>query len=265
MSVNAASTPLIITVDRGVAEIRFNRPEQMNALDVTAAEAFRDAIDRLLTDGDVRVILLSGADRAFMAGGDLTHFRNAPDRAAAARALIAPIHEGLLKMVESGIPTISAIQGAAAGAGMSIAALTDLAIAAEDARFSMAYIRIAANPDCGGSWALPRLLGRRKAAELMLLSDTIDAQEALRLGLVNWIVPLEQLHDAARKIADRIAAGSGPAMRRTRGLLDCVPGATLRDQLNAELEGFATGAASADFDEALDAFFSKRAPVFKDA
>jgi len=264
MSQHAAEAPLLVTIERGVAEIRFNRPTQMNALDVATAEAFRDAIDRLLAGGGIRAILISGAGRAFMAGGDLTHFRDASDRAAAAKALIAPIHEGLLKMVESGIPTIAAIQGAAAGAGMSIAALTDLAIAAEDARFSMAYIRIAANPDCGGSWALTHLLGRRKAAELMLLSDTVHAQEALQLGLVNRVVPLEQLHDAARDIADRIASGSVAAMRRTRHLLDCAPGATLRDQLSAELEGFVKGANSADFDEALEAFFSKRTPVFRD-
>lgn len=255
-------SPVAIAIEDGVAEMRFNRPDRLNAVDVAMAEAFRDAVNQVLGDGSVRVILLYGEGRAFLAGGDLTHFRDSRDRADAAHRLIAPLHEGLNRMVESRIPTIAAVHGAVAGAGMSIACLTDLAIAADNTRFSMAYIKIAASPDCGGSWALTRLVGHRKAAELALLSDTLDAQEALRLGLVNRVVPHDRLLETARLVARRIAAGPSDAMQRTRRLIDAAPTTSLEDQLAAELEGFVEGATSGDFEEALDAFFAKRTPNF---
>lgn len=258
----AADSPVLIAIDAGVAEMRFNRPDRLNALDVAMAEAFQAGIERVVADPTVRVILLTGEGRAFLAGGDLTHFRDADDRADAALRLITPLHQGLARMVQSGIPTIAALHGAVAGAGMSIACLTDLAIAADNTRFSMAYIRIAASPDCGGSWALARLVGHRKAVELALLSETLDAPEALRLGLVNRVVPTTDLLAASRKVARMIASGPPGAMRRTRKLIDAAPTATLDDHLAAELQSFVQSAMSDDFAEAIDAFFAKRTPDF---
>ena len=165
-------------------------------------------------------------------------------------------------MVESGIPTIAAIQGAAAGAGMSIALLTDLAVVAENARFTSAYIKIAASPDCGGSWALARLVGRRKAAEIALLSDPIDAAEAWRLGLVNRVVPTDQLYATAIELARRIASGPTDAVRQTRTLLDAAPHSSLRDQLRSELDSFVVASAHADFNEGISAFFARRQAHF---
>lgn len=262
MNPTSLDRPVIVAIEDGVAEMRFNRPGRLNALDIDMAEAFRDEMEQVLADPRVRIILLAGEGRAFLAGGDLSLFRDAENRAAAARRLIAPLHQGLARMVESGIPTIAAVHGTVAGAGMSIACLTDLAIAADDTRLSMAYIKIAANPDCGGSWALTRLVGHRKAAELALLSDMVDAQEALRLGLVNRVVPKADLLETARSVARRIAAGPSGAMRRTRRLIDAAPMVSLEGHLAAELQGFVEGATSADFGEAIDAFFAKRTPDF---
>lgn len=260
---DTSTSPLLLTIIDGLAEIRFNRPKQLNALNVDMAHAFQDAIATVVSHTDMRAILVTGAGTAFMAGGDLAHFRDSPSRQDAARELIEPIHAGILMMVESRIPTIAAIQGAAAGAGMSIALLTDLAVAAENARFTNAYIKIAASPDCGGSWALERLVGHRKAAEIALLSDPIDAAEAWRLGLVNRVVPTEQLHSTAVELARRIADGPADAMRQTRMLLDAAPRASLEEQLRSELDSFVTASSHADFDEGIRAFFARRPACFR--
>jgi len=262
MNTVSSSDPITVDIENGIAELKFNRPDRLNALDVEMATAFRSSIDRVVARADVRAILLSGIGKAFLAGGDLRLFRDSVDRRETAQTLIGAMHEGILQMIESQIPTIAALHGAVAGAGFSMAALTDFAIAADNTRFVMAYINIAANPDCGGSWALPRLVGRRKAAEIALLSDPIDASEALQLGLVNRVVPISELSTAARELAGRIANGPTAAIRSTRSLLNLSTTTPLRDHLEAELECFKSAAVSPDFDEALNAFFDRRRPRF---
>ena len=145
---------------------------------------------------------------------------------------------------------------------MSIALMTDLAIAAEDARFNLSYVKVAANPDCGGSFALAELVGLRKAMEIALLSDTLTAQQALALGLLNALAPPESLHQAANDMAHRLAAGSPLALASTKALLRRRSDGLLAAQLEAECEGFARLSATDDFHEALDAFFAKRKPAF---
>jgi 2-(1,2-epoxy-1,2-dihydrophenyl)acetyl-CoA isomerase len=253
---------VILTISEGVASVRFNRPDRLNALDLTLAEAFLDAVDRLVADETVRVVILSGEGRAFVAGGDLAHLRAASDRPAAARALIDPVHEGLKRMRRAGVLTVVAAQGAVAGAGMSLMLLADFALAAEDTIFSMAYIKVAASPDCGGSWALPRLVGRRRALELMLLSDPLNAREALALGLVTRITPAADLQTEARVLALRLAALPAGAAGRTLDLIDAASGSSLDVQLDRERDAFVAGAGEADFAEALSAFFERRPPRF---
>jgi 2-(1,2-epoxy-1,2-dihydrophenyl)acetyl-CoA isomerase len=258
-------TPAVaVTIEDGVGEIRLNRPEVLNALDVDLAEAFAAAVERVLTDDAARVVLISGEGRAFLAGGDLGAFHAAAraDRAGVARAIINPMNRALAALAASPKISVAAIQGAAAGAGMSLALMTDLAIAAEDAKFNMAYLKVGANPDCGGSWALTRLVGPRKAMELALLSDTVDATEALRLGLINKVVPAAELTAQARALATRLAKGAPLAQASTKALTLRAVHAPLPDQLEAEAAGFARLAGTEDFAEALDAFFGKRPAKF---
>jgi len=262
MSISEPGSSLLVSVASGVAELRFSRQGALNVLDLATAEAFRSAIVDVTARPDVRVVLFSAEGRSFLAGGDLDHFLSAKDKGLAARRLIKPMHDGLLALAASGIPSIAAVQGAVAGAGVSLALMTDLAIAARSSRFVMAYINIAASPDCGGSWSLARLVGQRKAAEIALLSEPVDAAEALRLGLVNWVVPDDQLRVTAHGIAARIAAKSPPAARATKSLLARAPCQSLEAHLGAELETFARIAQSAHFEEALNAFAEKRKPNF---
>lgn len=253
-----------LTVADHIAEISFNRPRVLNAIDVATASAFRDAVAAVKADPTVRVVVLTGAGRAFMAGGDLGYFRDAgEDAPAAARRLIAPIHDGILMLSAMSQPVLACLQGAIAGAGMSVALAADLAIAADDVVFNMAYIKIGATPDCSGSWSLPRLVGARKALEIALLADNLDAAEARRLGLVNWIVPRDELRSRAWAIARRLAEAPPVAVSGIKQLFSASLHNTLQAQLEAEENTFARCAETRDFREALAAFFEKRTPQFE--
>ena len=246
----------------GVADIRFNRPERLNVLDVDTARGFRDAVSAALADEAVNVIVVSSEGRAFVAGGDLRHFHDTEDKKAAASELIDPLHETLKLLAQSPKITLASLKGAVAGGGMSLALNLDLAVAAADTRFTLAYSAIGASPDCGGSWALPRLVGLRKAMEIALLSDTIGAEEALRLGLVNRVVPLEELEAETARLAMRLAAGASIALGRIKALLRASAGRSFDAQLDAEAESFAACAQTEDFVGAVDAFVHKRRPTF---
>lgn len=256
------SDPVIVASAGGVAEIRFNRPDRLNALDVELAEAFAAAVAQVTADASARVIVISAEGRAFMAGGDLAHFRRAADKPAAAAQLIDPIHAALKTLAEAPQIVIGSVKGAVAGGGMSLALGLDLLVAADDTVFNLAYARVAASPDCGGSWALPRLVGFRKALEIALLSENIDAAEALRLGLVNRVVPRAALEQETARLAARLAAGPAVSSANIKSLMRRSLDRTHGEQLDAEAAGFKTCAATADFAEALDAFFEKRRPTF---
>lgn len=257
------SSPILVSVDDGIAHIRFNRPEALNAVNVEMAEQLRAAVQRLQAAGGVRVVVLSGEGRAFMAGGDLQAFHadlaHADDTA---HAIIGPLHEALALLAEGDAPVIASLHGAVAGAGMSLALGADLAIAADNIKLNMAYARIGASIDGGGSWHLPRLVGLRQAMEIALLCDSIDAPGALALGLVNKVVPAAELQAQTLALAGRLSQGPTQAFGRTRRLLQASFQRTLAEHLHAELDAFAAGARTQDFGEGLEAFFAKRAPRF---
>lgn len=177
-----SDSPLVVERAAGVAQLRFNRPDVLNALDAGLANALLEACRSIASDSAVRVVVLGGNGRAFMAGGDLAAMRRAPVEAA--DALIRPLHAAVQLLSEMPVPVLASVHGAAAGAGISLMLAADLAIAAEGTRFNFAYTDIAASCDGGASWALPRLLGLRKALEIALLCESFDATEALRLGLL---------------------------------------------------------------------------------
>ena len=255
---------VLVKIEGAVAEIRFNRPNVLNALDLALGEGFVAAVERVLAESSVRVVVLSGEGRAFMAGGDLGAFWATArlERPELSRRLIPPIHAALLRLTQSPLPTIACINGAAAGAGMSFALMTDLGVAAEDATFNLSYVKVGVSPDCGGSYALASLVGLRKALELALLSDTLDAQEALSLGLVNRVVPAARLREETFALARRLADGAPLSLGATKALVRRAAGRGLAQQLQDEYGSFAELSGTEDFDEALAAFFAKRRPAF---
>lgn len=255
--------PVLLKVDGPIARIVFNRPKVLNALDVTAANAFLEACRAVAADKNNRVLVIAGEGRAFMAGGDISAFAGpVAEVAPRVRTIMEPLHEGLEILAALPRPVIASIQGAAAGAGMSIALATDLAIAADTAVFTLAYAKLGTSPDGSSSWSLPRLVGLRKAMEIALLSDVYDAPEALRLGLVNRVVPAADLVAETDKLAQRLAEGPTVAYGRIKSLLRGSLDNTLHDQLVAEAAAFGACMGTADFAEGVSAFLAKRPAKF---
>jgi 2-(1,2-epoxy-1,2-dihydrophenyl)acetyl-CoA isomerase len=252
---------LRVEVDGPVATLILDRPEALNALTVPVKVALREALESIAGDRAIRAVILTGAGRAFCAGQDLAE-RDAPDAApldVELRERYNPIVRALRSM---GQPVIAAVNGVAAGAGASLAFACDLRIAAEEARFVLAFGRIGLVPDSGATWFLPRLVGPAKAAELALLGDQVDAGEALRIGLVSKVVSGDQLLVEARAMADRIADGAPLAMALTKTALERSMSIDLDEALDGEAKLQGIVGATADHAEGLAAFREKRGPRF---
>lgn len=255
--------PVLLKVDGPVARIVFNRPKVLNALSVEAANAFLAACKSIAADKAIRVVVIAGEGRAFMAGGDISAFAGAADEVRVrVPTIMEPLHEGLEILAGLPQPVIASLQGAVAGAGMSIALSTDLAIAADNAIFTLAYAKLGTSPDGSGSWSLPRLVGLRKAMEIALLSDVYDAPEALRLSLVNRVVPAADLASETDKLARRLAEGPTFAFGQAKALLRGSLDNSLHDQLAAEAAAFGRCIGTADFAEGVSAFLAKRPATF---
>jgi 2-(1,2-epoxy-1,2-dihydrophenyl)acetyl-CoA isomerase len=257
------NTPLLFERDGALARIRFHRPAALNAIDRDMAQSLLAASRELVGADWLRAVVISGEGKAFMAGGDLARFK--ADLAAAPRTaaeIIEPLHEALAILAALPQPVLGSLHGAVAGAGVSLALACDLCIASDDTLFNLAYTRIGASPDGSASWSLPRIVGLRKALELVLLSDTVEAAEALRLGMVNRVVPRADLDRETAALAARLAAGPTFAYGQAKQLLRASLGRGLAEQLQAEQQAFCACAGSADFAEGLDAFFNKRPPAF---
>lgn len=254
--------PVIASVEAGIARISFNRPEVLNAIDVATAEAFLRAARTVTSDASVRCIVISGEGKAFVAGGDIASFADDIDKAGAVvDTLLDAIHPAILALRSSPAPVIAAVRGAAAGAGLSIALSADLVIASEDARFLIAYDRIGASPDCGGTWFLPRRIGRGRAFELMLLGSMVDASTARDYGLVNEVVTAAELDARTQQLASRIASGPTGAYGAFKMLLD--NDMPLAQHLEAERNAFIRATQTSDFREGVAAFVGKRKPEFE--
>ncbi|MET3514258.1 2-(1,2-epoxy-1,2-dihydrophenyl)acetyl-CoA isomerase [Pseudacidovorax sp. 1753] len=253
--------PLLLSREGAVAILRFNRPQALNAIDVPMAQAFLAAVRGLAADPGVRALLLCGEGNGFMAGGDLAVLSADPQGGAA--ALIGPLHEALQLLATLDLPVIAQVHGVAAGAGLSLMLQADFVLAAKGTRFNLAYVNIGASCDVGASWALPRWVGLRRALEIALLGDMLDADAAERMGLINRVVEADALPAEAMALAQRLAAGPTRALGQLRRLLR---GSTERDlpaQLAAEEAAFQACAATADFREGVDAFFARRKPAFQ--
>jgi 2-(1,2-epoxy-1,2-dihydrophenyl)acetyl-CoA isomerase len=248
----------------GVAHLRFNSPKTLNAIGPPMARAFLAAVRAAQADGRTRALLLSGEGRAFMAGGDLQAFAANLERGVdTVYAILDPLNEALLLLDGGPHPVVTAVHGAVAGVGLSIAAMSDFVIASDDSQFVPAYARIAACPDGGGSWALPRLVGLRRALEIMLLGEPFDAPTAQSWGLVNRVVPRAELASQAEALALRLATGPTRAYGEIRSLLRRSGARPLANHLGTEREAFARCCGTDDFREGVSAFVEKRAANFQ--
>ena len=255
---------VILNVEEGIATITFNRPELFNAMDADMMIEFRAAAELVQHDTAVRVVVLRGQGKAFLAGGDVGLFHS---RIRELPEIIVrwgrEMHFGVLALRRAAKPVLASVHGAVAGAGFSILCAADLAVAADDTRFSLAYTNIGASPDGGSSYFLPRLIGYKKTMELVLMSEMFDAQTAKQLGLVNWVVAADQRDQETLRVASRLAKGPTFAYGEAKRLANQSLERSLEAQMEDELAAFARCARTGDLVEGVAAFVEKRKPSFR--
>src|ERR1700674_295153 len=249
----------------GIATLVMNRPERLNALNNELASALNEALGRIAEDDTVRVVVITGAGRAFCAGGDLGMIGKGRQTGASQdlEPLLRAGMQAVLKMRTMRQPVIAAVNGAAAGAGMNIALAADIRIAVEEATFGQNFAKVGLFPDFGGTFFLPQLVGPAKAAELFYTGDMIDAKTALSLGIVNHIFPAAQLEAEVKALAQKIARGPLMAIRAVKKALFASHAKELAHALNNEVEEQIRCYLSQDCNEGIKAFFEKRPPEFQ--
>ncbi|QYG92646.1 enoyl-CoA hydratase [Iamia sp. SCSIO 61187] len=250
---------LVVDRDGPVLTVTLSRPERKNALDPQMAAELLELFRGVPQDGEVRVVVITGAGDAFCSGADL----GATADTAHALVRMRDIHRVAQALHDVPQPTIARINGVAAGAGLNIALGCDLTVASTEARFSEIFARRGLSTDFGGAWLLPRLVGLHRAKELALLAEILPASEAERLGLVNRVVPPDELDAVVDEWARRLAAGPPIALAQTKQMLNQSVESSWETMLAAEGTAQAVNFSTADTVEAMSAFFEKREPTFE--
>lgn len=259
--------PVLYEKRGSIVTLTLHRPETLNAMNEPLMAEFERLLIRLEAEPDVRAVILTGAGRGFSSGGDQKRDRHAEGQEKyftddLGGNVVERLNRCILRLQRLPKPVIGCINGVAAGAGCNLALATDLRIAADTARFVEAFTRIGLVPDGGGTYFLPRMVGVAKAMELVLLADMIDASEALRIGLVNWVVPVAELAAETQKLAERLAQGPTVAYGLAKTAMYQGLQMSLEDVLNMEARNQGIAARTQDRVEGVTAFREKRPPHF---
>jgi 2-(1,2-epoxy-1,2-dihydrophenyl)acetyl-CoA isomerase len=259
---------LLVEKYDGIARVTFNRPEARNAVSIEMRTALIDAMLEIEKDDAIRCVVLRGAGKNFMAGGDVKSFAelvklDPGERHSHFVKRIHTIGPLLLAMQRMKKPVVCVVQGAAVGFGFSLAMACDLVVAASDARFACSYIGIGTSPDGSGSYYLPQLVGIKKAMEIAMLGDFVDAPTALSMGLVNRVAADGKLEEEAEAFIQRLANAPTIALGNVKRLLYSAADNSLQTQMSLEAECFGECAASEDWVEGVTAFTEKRKPRFR--
>ena len=254
---------IILTKADGVAVIQMNNPKAMNALEDELSAELLSAYKDVAADPAVGAVILTGAEKAFCAGGDLKKLNEGFPTAEAGYDYMKSFREMVTTFLNMPKPTIAAVNGFAVGAGFCIAMQADLILASDKAKFGMAFTNVGLIPDLAGLYTLPRLVGLQRAKELVFTGRTIGAEEAGAMGIVNRVVPHEQLLDEAQKLARRLADGPRVALRMAKNVMNDSINMTLEQLLDLEPHAQSICFQSEDHKIGVQAFFRKEKPVFK--
>ena len=248
-----------------VCVLTLNRPDRLNALNVQVAKDFKPAIAEALERG-ARAIVLTGAGRAFCAGGDLREMQEIAKQDGRVEAFfdepLRLLNEAILLIRKTPVPFIAAVNGVASGGGCNLALACDLVIAAESARFNQAFIKIGLTPDCGATFILPRLVGWKRATELLFTGDLISAQAAAEMGMINSVAPDDELMNKVMGMAERLAQAPTAAIAQIKMLLEASAVNDYGGQLDLEHKTQIESGKTKDFVEGVSAFLEKRPPRF---
>jgi 2-(1,2-epoxy-1,2-dihydrophenyl)acetyl-CoA isomerase len=250
-------------VHDSVAHVMLNRPDAANGVNLQLAQDLLAVTLAIKADPSVRAILITGAGPRFCAGGDVKMFAEASELPTRLREILTPFHAALTNLVRSDRPVVAAVQGSAAGAGMGFVGAADLVVAGESTKFLMAYTAVGLTPDGSSSWFLPRLVGLRRALELTFTNRVLSAPEALEWGLVNRVVPDDEVASAGEALAAQLAAGPTGSLGGAKRLLHGSLEATLETHLAREADEVSLAATRAESAEGIAAFVEKRAPNFR--
>lgn len=256
-------TALLFDIRDSIARITLNRPDAANALNVDMAKDLMHAALQCDADPVIRAVIITGTGRMFCAGGDLKSFAAQGEKLAYhLKEVTTYLHAAMSRFTRMNAPVIAAVNGTAAGAGMSLACACDLVLAAESAKFTMAYTRVGLTPDGSSTYFLPRIVGLKRALELTLTNRLLSAQEAQAWGIVTKVVPDAHLQAEADALAAQLAAGATSALGAAKRLLHSGWSETLETQMEHETQAIAARAHTADGREGVAAFLEKRAPQF---
>ena len=252
---------VLVEQEGDVARLTLNRPNAHNAMNLAFMKDFRDGVAEI-AKSKARAVVITGAGKAFSAGGDLSAFADAPDSEALLLDMTDLLHEGIAGLVALDAPVVGAVNGIAAGAGLSLAASCDLVVAADSAKFTMAYTGAGLSPDGSSTYFVPRLIGMRRTQELMFTNRLLSAEEALDWQLINRIVPADSVVEEATKLAARLAAGPTRAFGAVKQMLLASSERSLHEQLKLEGQKIASLSVTPDGKEGISAFLEKRKPSF---
>jgi 2-(1,2-epoxy-1,2-dihydrophenyl)acetyl-CoA isomerase len=248
-----------------VCLLTLNRPDRLNALNVQVGNEFKAAVAEGLERG-ARAFVITGAGRAFCAGGDLREMQEIAKKDGRAEAFfdepLRILNEAILLIRQTPVPFIAAVNGVASGGGCNLALACDLVIAAESARFNQAFIKIGLTPDCGGTFMLPRLVGLKRATELLFTGDLISALAAAKMGMINSVIPDDQLMNTAMAMAEKLSQAPTAAIGEIKMLLNASAVNDIQTQLDLERETQIESGKTKDFVEGVSAFLEKRPPRF---
>ncbi|WP_157216401.1 enoyl-CoA hydratase/isomerase family protein [Flavisphingomonas formosensis] len=259
-----SESPILLDVADGIARLTLNRPDVGNAIDLALARSLLEAAIRCQTDDAIRCVVLTGRGRLFCAGGDVGQMAAAGERADALLSELAgTLHMSMVRLARMKKPLVVLVNGPAAGAGLSLAISGDVVLSVPTAHFTAAYGAIGLTPDGGMSWLLPRLVGLRKAQEIILANRRIEAPEAEAIGLVSRLVEADRLTEEGDAIATQFADAAVGAVGGARALLHHSFDSSYEAQLEREAQSIAEAGATAECREGLAAFFAKRKADFR--